>query len=125
MSGNASLFRGLGQIGVVSAKAGEVIAFYRDVMGFPVRFEAGGMTFMQAGEASLMIGAMENPPQHDVTLYFEPVDWNAAEAQLEAAGVQFEREAMVLQREETREHLLRPFRDPEGRPLYLLGWRPL
>ena len=43
-------------------------AFYRDVLGFPVLFEAGGMTFMRAGATSLMIGATPDakPPSGDV-----------------------------------------------------------
>lgn len=117
-------FKGVGQVGVVSAKADEIVAFYRDVMGFPVLFEAGGMSFLQAGATSLMVGASPEPVEGDTVLYFEPTDWSAAEAKLEEAGVAFERDAQVLQRDEKREHVLRPFRDPEGRRLYLLGWRP-
>lgn len=119
------LFKGVGQVGIVSANAPKLIAFYRDVLGFPVLFEANGMTFMAAGATSLMIGAGDGSlgVAKDVVIYFEPTDWSAAEAKIESAGVKFEREAMVLQRAEKREHALRPFRDPEGRPVYLLGWR--
>lgn len=118
------LFRGVGQIGIVSRDPARLVAFYRDAMGFPVRFEANGMTFLQAGATSLMIGAGEAPRGGEVIVYFEPADWSAAEARLVAAGIVFDREAMVVQREDRREHVLRPFRDPEGRPVYLLGWRP-
>lgn len=113
------------QIGLISAHPRELIDFYRDVMGFAVLFEAGPMTFLQAGATSLMIAAASETPNigDDVALYFEPEDWAASEARLEAAGVQFEREAMAVQRDGDREHALRPFRDPEGRRLYLLGWR--
>ncbi|MBP6014644.1 MAG: VOC family protein [Alphaproteobacteria bacterium] len=117
-------FNGVAQVGIVSADAPRLIAFYRDVMGFPVMFEAGGMTFIQAGATSLMVAGGSEAIGQDVILYFEPDDWNAAETRLAAAGVQFEREAQVVQREAKREHVLRPFRDPEGRRLYLLGWRP-
>ncbi|MGE0046483.1 MAG: VOC family protein [Hyphomonadaceae bacterium] len=117
------LFKGVGQVGIVSADAQKLIAFYRDALGFPVRFAADGMTFLQAGQTSLMIGEGEAAKGGDIILYFEPDDWSAAEARLEAAGVQFDREAMIVQKEDKREHCLRPFRDPEGRPIYLLGWR--
>ena len=119
------LFKGVGQVGIVSANAPKLIAFYRDVLGFPVLFEANGMTFMAAGATSLMIGAGDGSlgAAKDVALYFEPNDWSAAEAKIEAAGVKFEHDAIVVQRAEKREHVLRPFRDPEGRPVYLLGWR--
>lgn len=122
---NQQFFKGIAQVGIVSADAPRLIAFYRDVLGFPVLFEAGGMTFMQAGGASLMIAGGDEPVGTDVLLYFEPDDWSAAEAKLAAAGVQFEREAQVVQREAKREHVLRPFHDPEGRRLYLLGWRAI
>jgi catechol 2,3-dioxygenase-like lactoylglutathione lyase family enzyme len=124
MTQASSLFKGVGQVGVVTTKADQIVAFYRDVMGFPLLFEAGGMSFLQAGATSVMVGASPEPVDGDTILYFEPNDWSAAEAKLESAGVTFERDAQVLQREDKREHVLRPFRDPEGRRLYLLGWRP-
>ncbi len=120
-----SLLKGFAQIGIVTGDPTRIVAFYRDVLGFPVLFEAGGMSFLQAGAISLMIGAASEPQSigGDILLYFEPNDWRAAEAKLIAAGVVFEREEQVVQRHENREHVLRPFRDPEGRRLYLLGWR--
>lgn len=120
-----ALLNGVCQIGIASAAPEKLVAFYRDVLGFPVLFEAGGMTFMRAGATSLMIGAVPEAkaPSGDVMLYFEPADWNAAEAKLEASGVVFDRPAMAVQREGAREHMLRPFKDPEGRPIYLMGWR--
>ncbi|MBX9747024.1 MAG: VOC family protein [Hyphomonadaceae bacterium] len=121
----AAAIKGVCQIGIASLAPEKLVAFYRDVLGFPVLFEAGGMTFMRAGATSLMIGAVPNAqtPSGDVMLYFEPADWNAAETRLEAAGIAFDRPAMVVQRDGAREHMLRPFKDPEGRPVYLMGWR--
>ncbi len=124
MTQATGLFKGVNQIGVVTAKSDQIVAFYRDVMGFPLLFESGAMSFLQAGSTSLMVGASPEPIGGDTVLYFEPSDWSAAEAKLEEAGAVFEREAQVVQREDKREHVLRPFRDPEGRRLYLLGWRP-
>lgn len=120
-----SFLKGFAQVGIVTSEPGKIIAFYRDVLGFPLLFEAGGMSFLQAGVTSLVIGAATEAQTigGDILLYFEPDDWNQAEAKLAAAGVAFEREAQVVQRHENREHVLRPFRDPEGRRLYLLGWR--
>ena len=113
------------QVGLLTDQPAALISFYRDVLGLTVLFEANGMTFMQAGATSLMIGAAAEKPTvgDDVTLYFEPDDWADTEAQLTQRGVAFERDAMVVQRHGDREHVLRPFRDPEGRHLYLLGWR--
>jgi catechol 2,3-dioxygenase-like lactoylglutathione lyase family enzyme len=120
---STQMFARVGQVGVVTAEPAKLIAFYRDVMGLPLLFEAGGMSFLQAGATSVMVGAAPAPVARDVIWYFEPQDWGAAEAALEARGVAFGREAQVVQRDGAREHVLRPFHDPEGRPLYLLGWR--
>ncbi len=119
------VIKGFAQIGIATTEPDKIVAFYRDVLGFPVLFEAGGMSFLQAGATSLMIGAAAEPQAigGDILLYFEPNDWNEAQAKLESAGVVFERDAQIVQRHENREHVLRPFRDPEGRRLYLLGWR--
>jgi methylmalonyl-CoA/ethylmalonyl-CoA epimerase len=119
------MMKGVCQVGLVSTRATDLIAFYRDMLGFPVLFSANGMTFLQAGATNLMIGEATDSPTlgNDVTLYFEPEDWATMEAALIARGIVFERDAMVVQRHGDREHVLRPFKDPEGRRLYLLGWR--
>ncbi len=119
------MMKGVCQVGLVSTRATDLIAFYRDMLGFPVLFSANGMTFLQAGATNLMIGEATESPilGNDVTLYFEPEDWATTEAALISRGIVFERDAMVVQRHGDREHVLRPFKDPEGRRLYLLGWR--
>jgi len=121
----ANLFNGVCQIGIATSQPEKIVAFYRDVLGCPVLFEASGMTFIRVGGTSLMIGGAPDakPPSGDVIIYFEPADWEATNAKLEAAGVSFIRDAMVVQRDGAREHMLRPFADPEGRPIYLHGWR--
>lgn len=119
------LLSGIAQIALASADPGNLIAFYRDVLGFPVLFEAGPMTFFQSGATRLMLHAAQPGQQigGDAIVYFEPSDWSAAEAKLEAAGVIFLHRAEVVQRAEGRELMLRAFKDPEGHTLALLGWR--
>ena len=83
------LLSGISQIALGSADPGALAAWYRDVLGLAVLFEAGGMTFMQSGATRLMIG----PNHHgatiggDTVIYFEPRDWSAAESALEAKGI--------------------------------------
>lgn len=120
------LLSGIAQIALTSANPVQLVSWYRDVLGLPVLFEASGMTFFQTGAARLMIG----PDYHqariggeDVTIYFEPRDWSAAEAALAERGVVFVSDAQVLQRAPGRELALRAFKDPEGHSLALLGWR--
>lgn len=114
------------QIALTSADPPALVAFYRDTLGFPVLFETAGMTFFQSGATRLMIGPNHHGAKiggEDVTLYFEPQDWNAAEAKLEAAGVAFTHPAQALQQAPGRELALRAFKDPEGHSLALMGWR--
>jgi catechol 2,3-dioxygenase-like lactoylglutathione lyase family enzyme len=119
------LLSGICQIALASADPPALVAFYRDTLGLPVLFEASGMTFFQSGAARLMIGAVQ-PGQAvggDTVIYFEPRDWSAAEAALEAKGIAFTHAAQVLQRAAGRELMLRPFKDPEGHYLAIMGWR--
>ena len=120
------LLSGIAQIALTSADPPKLATWYRDTLGLPVLFEASGMIFFQTGAARLMIG----PDYHhakiggeDVTVYFEPHDWSAAEAALSERCVAFISEAQVLQRAPGRELALRAFKDPEGHSLALLGWR--
>jgi catechol 2,3-dioxygenase-like lactoylglutathione lyase family enzyme len=127
MNTPAPLISGIAQIALTSADPGKLVAWYRDVLGLPVLFEASGMTFFQSGATRLMIGANHHGASiggTDVTLYFEPRDWSAAEASLAERGVAFAGDAQVVQKAPGRELALRPFRDPEGHSLALLGWRP-
>jgi len=128
MNTAAPLLSGIAQIALTSADPPRLVAWYRDVLGLPVLFEASGMTFFQSGATRLMIG----PDHHnariggeDITIYFEPRDWSAAEPALVERGIAFTHEAQVLQRAPGRELALRAFKDPEGHSLALLGWRPV
>lgn len=126
MNAPTPLLSGIAQVALTSADPVSLVAWYRDVLGLPVLFEASGMTFFQSGATRLMIG----PNHHgaaiggqDITLYFEPRDWSVAEAALAEKGVVFTHDAQVLQRAPVRELVLRAFRDPENHSLALLGWR--
>jgi catechol 2,3-dioxygenase-like lactoylglutathione lyase family enzyme len=127
MNTAAPLLSGIAQIALTSADPAHLVAWYRDVLGLPVLFEASGMTFFQSGATRLMIGANHHGASiggTDITVYFEPRDWSAAETALAERGIAFTHEAQVLQRAPGRELLLRAFKDPEGHSLALLGWRP-
>jgi methylmalonyl-CoA/ethylmalonyl-CoA epimerase len=125
MNAAPPLISGIAQIALASADPQALVSFYRDTLGLPVLFETVGMTFFQSGATRLMIGPAQ-PGQSvggDAVVYFEPRDWSAAEAKLEQAGVVFMHPAQVLQRAPGRELMLRPFRDPEGHQLAIMGWR--
>jgi len=117
---------GIRQIAIGSADPQKLAGFYRRALGLPTLFETAGMVFLDAGAGvRLMIGP-EQPgqgPGGDAVFYFEPLIWDVAERAVIAAGGAFLHDASTLQRAEGRELKLRPFKDPEGHTLALLGWR--
>jgi catechol 2,3-dioxygenase-like lactoylglutathione lyase family enzyme len=117
--------KGMLQVAIASSDPSKLSAYYRSTLGLSVLFETAGMSFFGAGGVRLMIGPAEGARPGDKILYFEPEDFAAAEAALEARGVTFPAPANVLQREDKRELALRPFADPEGNMLALMGWRPV
>ncbi len=101
------------------------IAFYRDILGFPLLFETNGMAFFQAGEIRLMIGSNSpDPPGRGTVLYFDAPDVEELSATLETRGVAFTGPVQVLQQTETHELKLRILRDPDGNPIGLMGMVP-
>src|SRR5262249_17691031 len=71
------------QVAIASSDPDKLAAYYRDVLGLAVQFEASGMTFFGAGAVRLMIGPAQGAKPGDKILYFEPEDFAAAEASLE------------------------------------------
>jgi catechol-2,3-dioxygenase len=117
--------RGMLQVAIAASDPATLSSYYRDTLGLAVLIETGGMSFFGAGGVRLMIGPAQGANAGDKILYFEPENFAAAEAALEARGVKFPGAANVLQRESGRELALRPFADPEGNMLALMGWRPV
>jgi catechol 2,3-dioxygenase-like lactoylglutathione lyase family enzyme len=117
--------KGVLQIAIAASDPAKLSSYYRDTLGLAVLFEMSGMSFFGAGGVRLMIGPAQGAKPGDKILYFEPENFAAAEAALEARGVKFPGAANVLQRENGRELALRPFHDPEGNMLALMGWRPV
>lgn len=97
--------------------------FYRDILSLPLLFEAGNMLFFQLDGLRLLVGKEEHAgmPIGGSVLYFDAPDLDALGAALEARGVTFLGAAETVQRTETHELKLRPFRDPDGNALALMG----
>jgi catechol 2,3-dioxygenase-like lactoylglutathione lyase family enzyme len=117
--------KGMLQVAIAASDPEKLSGYYRDTLGLSVLFETAGMSFFGAGGVRLMIGPAQGAKPGDKILYFEPENFAAAEAALDARGVKFPGPANVLQRESGRELALRPFADPEGNMLALMGWRPV
>ncbi len=117
--------KGVLQLAIAARDPASLSDYYRETLGLSVLFETGGMSFFGAGGVRLMIGPSVGAQAGEKIIYFEPEDFAAAEAALGARGVVFRTPANVLQREAGRELALRPFADPEGNMLALMGWRPV
>lgn len=117
--------KGLAQVALAAENPAELAAFYRDILGLEQVLETNGMTFFEAGGVRLMIGPSPSnvAMPGDTILYFEPEDFNASEDDLESRGVDFAAPAQLLQQEADRELVLRPFKDPAGHVIALMGWR--
>lgn len=125
MSGTEFRLSKIAQVALSTRDLKKAVAFYRDVLGLPLAFEVSGMAFFDAGGISLMIGPapFEGPVQPNTFVYFAVDDWQAAEAALLARKLVFSGPAEVVQRHKGKEHVMRPFKDPDGNVLKIMGWR--
>jgi len=96
--------------------------FYRDTLGLPMLFEAGGMMFFDVGGTRLLIGTENTAGKPGGSiLYVDAPDIDTLGPALEAKGVRFLGPAQVVQRTATHELKIRAFRDPDGNVLELMG----
>jgi len=115
--------RSLTQVGFTVRYHDRARAFYRDVLGLPLLFEANGMLFFQLAGLRLMVGQAHaaGQPIGGSVLYFDAPDIDALGRALEAKGVTFVSKAQVVQRTETHDLKLREFFDPDGNALAIMG----
>jgi catechol 2,3-dioxygenase-like lactoylglutathione lyase family enzyme len=100
--------------------------FYRDVLGMPLLFDAGPMSFFQCGKIRFAIGTSSAPVAPSGTiLYFRVADIHSAHAALVARGVVFTQSPFRVARMADHELWLAPFRDPDGNPIELMCEVPL
>jgi catechol 2,3-dioxygenase-like lactoylglutathione lyase family enzyme len=100
-------------------------AFYRDLLGLTLLFEAGGTMFFELPGTRLMIGTGNTAGEPGGSiLYFDAPDIDRLAPALEARGVEFLGPLQTVQRTETHDLKLRAFRDPDGNILQLMGMVP-
>ncbi len=106
----------LQQIALVQRDVARAIPFYRDQLGLPLLFEAGGMAFFDAGGVRLMLSRPEAPEfdHRNSVLYFDVPDCSAAYEALSARGVRFEDAPHLVGKTATHEIWMCFCRDPEG-----------
>lgn len=128
MDVDATSLRGrkLVQVALTTRNIEKSRQFYRDTLGIPLLFEAGGMMFFDLVGMRLLIGTenIAGEPGGSI-LYIDAPDIDTLAPLLEAKGVRFLGPAQVVQRTATHEVKIRAFRDPDGNVLELMGNVPL
>jgi len=126
MAQEASGF-GLSQIGQIAISVQDVdkaVAFYRDVLGLKLLFQAPpGLAFFDCGGVRLMLARPEKPEfDHPAsTLYFKVADIQQATATLESRGVRFEEAPHLIAKMPDHELWMAFFRDGERNLLGLMS----
>ncbi len=116
----------IGQIAVTVKNVARAVAFYRDILGIPLLFQAPpGLAFFDAGGVRLMLGLPERsefaPPGS--ILYFRVDDIAAAYAGLSERGVEFVDAPHLIARMPDHELWMAFLRDSEGNMLALMEER--
>lgn len=118
--------RKLVQVALTTRDLDQSRRFYRDTLGLPLLFEAGGMMFFDMDGTRLLLGTenVAGEPGGSI-LYIEADDIDRIGPALETKGVRFLGPAQVVQKTATHELKIRAFRDPDGNVLQLMGRVPL
>jgi methylmalonyl-CoA/ethylmalonyl-CoA epimerase len=116
----------LGQIAINIHDPQRATAFYRDVLGLPLLFSAGPLTFFDCGGVRLMLSPAEKPEfDHPSSiLYFAVPDIAAAHRRMRELGVRFEDEPHLIAKMPTHDLWMAFFRDSEENFLALMSEVP-
>jgi methylmalonyl-CoA/ethylmalonyl-CoA epimerase len=116
--------RRIGQIAINVQQLDRAVAFYRDVLGLSLLFQAPpALAFFDCGGVRLMLTPPEDDPalQGTSVLYYSVDDIEQAHAALAGRGVRFENPPHVVARMPDHELWLAEFRDSEDNVLALLS----
>ena len=114
----------LGQIQVRAHDVARATAFYRDVLGLRLLFQAPpGLAFFDCGGVRLMIDHPEKPEfDHPSSiLYFAVPDIQAACARMKQSGVRFEDEPHLIARMPDHDLWMTFFHDSEDNLMALMS----
>jgi catechol 2,3-dioxygenase-like lactoylglutathione lyase family enzyme len=129
MSGRASRLAGLSALGQIAVSVTDIeraLVFYRDVLGLPFLFQAGGLAFFDLEGVRLMLAEPESDdePHAASVLYFKGPDLEAQYKALQSRAVDFVGAPRVVHRTPETELWMAFFRDPDGHLLALMDERP-
>ncbi|HEU4629888.1 MAG TPA: VOC family protein [Gemmatimonadaceae bacterium] len=114
----------IGQIAVVVEDVERAVAFYRDVLGLRLLFQAPpGLAFLDCGGVRLMLSRPEGAGAAGASsiVYYVVADIHAAYDTLTARGVQFEDAPHVVARMPDHDLWMTFLRDSEGNVIGLMS----
>jgi catechol 2,3-dioxygenase-like lactoylglutathione lyase family enzyme len=116
----------IGQIAINVHDVDRATAFYRDILGLPLLFTAGGMAFFDCGGIRLMLARPEKPEfdHPSSVLYLTVSDIEAAHQRMLKSGVQFEDKPHVIARMPNHDLWMTFFHDSERNLLALMSEVP-
>lgn len=116
----------LGQIAINVHDLDRATAFYRDILGLPLLFSTGALTFFDCGGVRLMLSRPEKPEldHPGSVLYFTVPDIVTAHRHMLSSGVHFEDAPHLIARMPSHELWMTFFRDPEQNLLALMCEMP-
>ena len=117
---------GVGQIWIRVHDIERATAFYRDVLGLPLLFRAGSMSFFDCGGVRLMLDKASSAEfDHPSSLlYFRVPDLDAAYKQMVDAGVNIVAPPRLIAPMPTYDLWMAAFRDSEGNIMQLMAEKP-
>ena len=114
----------LGQIAMIAHDVNRATTFYGDVLGLPLLFRAGELSFFDLGGVRLMLSKPEPGFDHPGSvLYFKVDDIESRHRELKAKGVDFIDDPHLIARMPDHELWMTFFRDSEGNTLALMSER--
>jgi methylmalonyl-CoA/ethylmalonyl-CoA epimerase len=114
----------IGQIAVTIRNLPRAVAFYRDILGMKLLFEAPpAMAFFDCGGIRLMLSEPEGArnEQFSSVIYYTVDDIQAAAAELQGRGVTFEGPPHIIARLPHADLWMAFLRDPDGNLLALMS----
>ena len=117
---------GIGQIWIRVHDFERATAFYRDVLGLPLLFRAGNMSFFDCGGVRLMLDRASEPQfDHPSSLlYFRVPDLDAAYKHLVDKRVEIVAPPRLIAPMPTYDLWMTAFRDSEGNIMQLMSEKP-
>jgi methylmalonyl-CoA/ethylmalonyl-CoA epimerase len=116
---------GILQIAISVNDIARAVAFYRDVLGLRLLFDAPNMAFFDCGGIRLYLAAGEGAEQHGASshIYFRSGDVAALAAALKEKGVAIHQEPHIIARMPDHDLWLLWIRDSEGNLLGVMEER--